>query len=133
MKAVELWDGDRFFLTLADVLGALPSRAQTSLWEVSDYVYPDGKEYFDTGADGDQGIERLANSGKRVAGDDLMIAARSTSQIIWGTFRGFDTPEASVAWIALHAIDSTFWRIETRDITTRQALMKTFKDVRLKQ
>jgi hypothetical protein len=132
MKAVELWDlKGHQFLTLAEVLAPLPDRAKDATWDVSDFIYPDGMGWFDVGHDGDEGIHKLANTGRKVTGRELISLAALSSQVIWGTFRGYDAGGNPEPWIRLHAIDSTFWRCETRDIATRQALMKTFRDVRM--
>lgn len=133
MKAIELWDlNGHVFLKLAEVLAPLPSRALNAMWEVSDFVDPEGVGYFDVGYDGDDSISMLANTGRRTIGSELAALALSSSQIVWGTFRGFDPGNSPEPWICVHAIDSTFWRCETRDIASRQALMKAFRDVRLK-
>ena len=134
MKAIEIWDvSDHRFRTLTEILSPLPSRIVTSAWEVSDFFHPDGAEAVLLGRGGHDQRDRLANTGTRVAGAELVEMARRSSQVIWGTFLGYDPVESDEPWIALHAIDSTFWRVETRDIATRQALMRTFTDVRLKQ
>jgi hypothetical protein len=131
MKAIELWDlNDHVFLTLADVLAPLPERAFRSTWDVSDFVDPDGEGYFEVGYNGDDIISTLANTGRRTIGSELVLLAKSSSQVIWATFRGYDPGDATEPWIWLHAIDSTFWRCETRDAAIRQALMKSFRDVR---
>jgi hypothetical protein len=136
VKAVELWDGSSYgvgFLTLEEILAPLLPRVLATTWEVADYVYPNGEEYFWVGGDGDDRIERLANTGTRISGEKLAELAQTTSQIIWGTFRGYDSYDAAVSWIAIHAIDSTFWRVETGDVATRQLMMKSFRDVRLNE
>jgi hypothetical protein len=133
MKAIELWDLDpRAFLTLKRVLAALPQRALASRWEVVDFVYPNGEAYFEVASAGDDHLSLLANTGRSISGDELVAIASSSPQVIWGTFRGFDRSEGGESWIVLHAVDSTFWRCETSDITTRQSLMKAFKDVRMR-
>ncbi|WP_316359638.1 hypothetical protein [Devosia sp.] len=132
MKAIELWDiKDQVFLRLSDVLAPLPSRARAAAWEIADFVDPEGVAWFDVGHNGDNGISMLANTGRRVTGNELILLAASSSQIIWGTFRGYDPNDSAEPWIRLHAIDSTFWRCETSDIAARQALLKTFHDVRM--
>ena len=134
MKALELWDlKDHRFLSLSEVLAPLPGRAVGSYWDITGFIGPDGAPYFEVGYDGDEGISRLADTGTRVSGRNLVQLAGSSSQVIWATLSGYDSREAIQPWIALHAVDSTFWRCETRDIGTRQALMKAFNDVRLAQ
>ncbi|MDC9823933.1 hypothetical protein PRN20_09315 [Devosia sp. ZB163] len=134
MKAIELWDCDRQgFLALKQVLAALPERAVTSRWEMVDFVYPNGEAHFDVASAGDDHLSRLANTGKSISSKELVAIATSSPQVIWGTFRGFDRSDSKEPWILLHAVDSTFWRCETRDIATRQKLMKTFRDVRLSE
>jgi hypothetical protein len=134
MKDLELWDlhgpNGQTFLSLLEVLTSLPARARSANWEVADFVNPDGVDWFEVGYGGDERVRALANTGQRVSGSELLLLAEGSSQIIWGTFRGYDADDPT-PWIRLHAIDSTFWRCETRDIATRQALMKAFSDVRL--
>lgn len=131
MKAIEVWDlRGPFFLTLEEVFSALSMRARGSLWEVSDFLYPGGEEPFFVGGDGDNRIGLLANTEQRIGGAELARLAKTTSQVIWGTFRGYED-DGSEPWIAVHAIDSTYWRIETGEIATRQKVMKSFRDVRL--
>jgi hypothetical protein len=134
MKAVEVWDlRGHLFLTLLEVLAPMPIRARSAAWEVSDFINPDGTAWFEVGYQGDERISALANTRQRVSGSELLSLAASSAQIIWGTFKAYDTDADPVPWIRLHAIDSTFWRCETHDIATRQALMKAFLDVRLVQ
>ncbi len=132
MKAIEIWDmRGGFFLTLSDVLAALPDRKLISAWEIADFVDADGERELMFGM-GDERISDLANSGTRVLGHEFISIAESSPQAIWATFSGYEPATATVPWIRLHAIDSTFWRCETRDIGSRRALMKSFRVVRLK-
>jgi methylmalonyl-CoA/ethylmalonyl-CoA epimerase len=104
VKAIELWDiKDHVFLTLSEVLSPLPKRASMSMWDVSDFVYPDGEEYFDIASNGEDPITPLANTGTRIAGYELASMRHSTPQIIWATFRGYDPGNAAEPWIRLHA------------------------------
>lgn len=130
MKAVEIWDKRHgLFMQLDDILSSLPDRVMRSTWTLSDYLTPElGEEYLEVQNDR---LEHIANTGMRVSGDDLMSVAKAGPGVIWATFRGYEPINAESHWIALHAIDSTFWRCETADIGSRQALMRTFKDVRL--
>lgn len=133
MKAIELWDTkDHVFLALREVLAPIAADCETSTWEVASYVDPDGETFFWLGGDGHDNFEELADTGKRLAGQEFLAMAQLTSQVIWGIFRGYG-PDADAPWIMLQAIDSTFWRCETKNIRTRRALMRAFKDVRLKQ
>lgn len=132
MKALELRDiKDHIFLTLAEVLAALPARAQASSWEVADYVDANGASYFWVGANGDESLADLAESGKRISGAELTSLAGTSAQVIFGTLRGFDRVDATEPWIVLHAIDSSYWRCETDDITSRNALVSGFEVVRI--
>jgi hypothetical protein len=133
MKAIELWDAtDGVFLTLGQVLAQLPERATLATWDLVNYIDPTGEEFFETGGNGTDDFDRIANTGTRITGDELIAMAQRSSQVIWATFHGRDSGEAA-PWISMHAIDSSFWRIETSDTATRQKLMKSFRDVRLKQ
>ncbi|MEO8881992.1 MAG: hypothetical protein ABI377_01010 [Devosia sp.] len=133
MKAIEIWDlRGQVFMTLGDILAPLPQRVLRSAWTVSDYVTPkNGEEYFEVHSTGDDRISRVANTEERLSGDALASIAKAAPGVVWATFRAYDPSDAPIPWIVLHAIDSTFWRCETRDIPSRQALMKSFKDVRL--
>lgn len=132
MKSIELRDvKDHVFLSLHEVFSALPPRAFASFWSAAEFVDGDGEDYFEVASIDEDAVTRLADGGGRVRGTELALIAESVPQVIWATFRGYDTIDAQESWITLHAIDSHFWRCETRDIPTRQALMKSFKDVRL--
>lgn len=131
MKTIELWDtNNHIFLTLREVLAPIVDDCLTSTWDVSSYVDADGERYFWLGGDGDDALNSLADTGKRISGQEFVELAERTSQVIWGVFRGYD-PDLDLPWIVIQAIDSTYWRCESRDIQTRQALMRTFKGVRL--
>lgn len=132
MKAFELRDiKDHVFLTLAEILAALPERAITSSWAVEDFIDVDGEPYFWIGANGDEAIADLANTGIRISGSELVQRAATTAQIIFGTFRGYDPASAAAPWIVLHAYDSSFWRCETDDVPTQRQLVGAFRDVRV--
>jgi hypothetical protein len=132
MKAVELWDTNAgVFLALRQVLAPGAAQFGSSTWEVASYVYPNGDEYFWLGGDGDNALNALADTGRRMSGQEFLAIAERTSQVIWGVFRGYHSG-ADAPWVTLQAVDSTFWRCETKDVQTRQALMGAFKDVRLK-
>lgn len=132
MRAFELRDiRNKAFLTLAEVLAPLPERARASAWEVADFVDTDGKPVFWIGANGDEAIADLANTGRRVSGLELVQRAATTAQIIFGTFRGYEPADAEDPWILLHACDSSFWRCETDDATTQTLLVGAFNDVRV--
>lgn len=131
MKAIELWDiNGGVFLTLRQVLASDAAQFGSSTWEVASYVYPNGDEYFWLGGDGDDALDSLVDTGRRLSGQEFLAIAERTSQVIWGVFRGYHSG-VDVPWVTLQAIDSTFWRCETKDIHTRQVLMRAFKDVRL--
>ena len=129
MRVIEIRDyTDHLFLTLAQVLEALPERARRSSWMVSSYTYTDGESYFWLGGDGTDELDAIADSGRRLTGEAFAALAQATSQVIWGSFAGYDEGEPA-PWIRLHAIDSTFWRCETDDVAVQQALVSSFKDV----
>lgn len=133
MKAIELWDSQKnIFLTLREVLAPIAADCSTSNWEISSHVDPTGENFFWLGGDGDDAFDAIADTGRRLPGPEFLALAERTSQVIWGVFRGYDEG-AENPWIVLQAIDSSFWRCDTRDIQTRQALMRTFKGVRLRE
>jgi hypothetical protein len=130
VRVIEIWDvAEHIFPTLEQVLIALPERARRSTWTVSSYLDTDGESLFWLGGGGSDELDRMADGDRQLSGGELMELARSTSQVIWGTFEGWDAGAAE-PWIRLHAMDSTFWRCETDDIAARQALMARFSDVR---
>lgn len=131
MRLTEILDvADHVFPTLEDVLKALPERARRSSWTVSSYAYTDGESYFWLGGGGADELDAIADSGRRVTAEAFAALAQATSQVIWGSFAGYDEREPA-PWIRLHAIDSTFWRCETDDVAVQQALVSSFKDVRV--
>ena len=131
MKALDVYDlRGHVFLSFAEIFTALPSRALLSAWQVAEFIEGEESLLWVGQNDGEDGITPLLNAG-RVSGKEMARIAAEAPQVIWGSFLGFDPRDAAEPWITLHAIDSSFWRCETRDIATRQALMKSFKDVRL--
>ena len=130
MRVVEIRDvADHVFPTLDEVLKALPERARRSTWTVSSYIDTDGESYFWLGGGGTDELDAIADSGRQLTGETFAALAQATSQVIWGSFAGYDEGEPA-PWIRLHAIDSTFWRCETNDVAAQQALMLRFNDVR---
>ena len=132
MKTIELWDiRDHVFLNLKEVLDPLLERARRSMWDVSGFA-DEGGLFEVASIDGHDELSLLADTRQRILGSRLLEIAAATPQVIWATFRGFDPGDGTEPWIRLHAIDSTYWRCESRDIAARKALMTAFQDVRLK-
>lgn len=126
MKDIEVWDTN----DLRDITAVLTERAKRSVWDVVEYVDPTGEAYFDIAGPQTELFNALVNTGRRISGADFLREALTTPQVIWGTFRAFDNAEADLPWLLLDGVDSTFWRIRTRDIPTRQAMLKAFRQTK---
>ena len=90
----------------------------------------DGERYFETVADGHDLVREAAATHARFTFTDLEQMGRCIRQIIWGRFKAFNDG-SDQPWLILSAVDSTFWRVETADLPTRQLMLKHFKDVRM--
>lgn len=118
------------FLFLPEILPALTDRSRASEWEVGDFVEADGKLFFETTSLGHDPVQEAAKRHARFSFADLEAMGKSVEQVIWASFKAFD-PGASEPWLVLSAVDSFFWRVDTSDLPTRQAILARFKDVRI--
>jgi hypothetical protein len=132
MKHLDIWDrrGPNVFLSLSDIVPLLNARSRASIWEVDDFIEPDGERYFETVADGHDLVREAAATHARFTFTDLEQMGGCIRQIIWGRFKAFNDG-SDQPWLILSAVDSTFWRVETADLPTRQLMLKHFKDVRM--
>jgi hypothetical protein len=131
MKDLEVWGSEgNAYPAMGVMVAALPERARASVWDVINFVYPNGDDFFEIAGESTEPFYQLLNTGERIAGERFFEIAEKTPQIIWATFRAFDSTGAVTSWLELDGIDSTFWRIRTTDLATRQAVIRTFKDVR---
>lgn len=126
MKDIEVWDR----VDMKSIVAVLPPRAAASVWDIVDMIDRDGQAYFDMDGASTELFARLANSGRRIGGDAFLRAAQMTPQVVWGTFRAFEDEGAETPWLCLDAVDSTFWRVRTADLPTRQAMLKAFRQVK---
>lgn len=118
-------DGNLGF-DLRDILAALQPRAENAEWEIH---HADDETFEATGV-GASTLEALAGSGKRISGRSLVSLADGIHQIIWGEFRSFDH-SATMPWVTVRAIDSSWYEVETADDTAAVLIRRKFKDVQL--
>jgi hypothetical protein len=114
--------------SLADVLGALPARANKSEWRVREVVEEDGKAFFEV-HDADSALAAAQMSGRKLSHAELVRAAQEMPTVIWARLEGIDTPGGTEPWIVISAVDSQFWEIVTEDMKTRDQIRKSFADV----
>ena len=114
---------------LRDILVSLSPRSLEALWTVSSVRGPDaGDEWFETTGDSSAQLDGLQRSGQAILGVELLHLARSAVQVIWGefaaTFQG-------APWIAIRAVDSTFFEMTTEDEAAIDAVRAAFDYVSL--
>ena len=136
MKWLDVYapQGRGAFLCLQELLDTSPKRMHTSFWRVGEYVEEDHKSEFD--CTGDRLVERLEAlklSGNRICFEELLSLANEEGQIIWASFFGYDDRSNDKPWIVLSAVDSSFWRFDTDDMSVRKWVRSSFDQVRIGQ
>ena len=86
-------------------------------------------EFAATGPGGDR-LEALASTRSAVSGTALAELANATVQVIWGEFAAV-LPSHDDIWIAIRAIDSTFYEVTTTDNAVLDKIRSTCQDVRV--
>lgn len=133
MPMIEIWDGPA--VQLGDLLDAIPD-ADELVWSVMELwaVARDDNTDFVT-------IERKAAespTGLRLSTSELRELAARQMQLIDGIVVGYrdDPPTRSDAdlrassEVVIEALDSTLWRISTRDRAVIDAVRRNYHDVR---
>jgi hypothetical protein len=90
---------------LKDLLTAIGQPAPESYWTVGSVER--NEESLEVIGKDTRLIEALAASGERVSGYRLQEIAADIHQTIWGEFRGYETPTATMPWVIVVAFDST--------------------------
>jgi hypothetical protein len=132
MEPLNIWDNDGHAYTpLARVLNVLPLRSRTTEWQLAEYVEQDGSPEFWVIEPEDQDtINQAFETTRRLLHGELIDAANEVIQVIWASFRGYDSQSGNDPWIVLSGVDSTFWEVLTDDLETRRLVSVNFKDVR---
>ncbi len=114
---------------LKDILSALRPKATRSFWSVGavEEGAPDG---LDVTGEVAAELEGLAQSGERVNGRRFLKLAQRIRQVIWGEFRGYDSPSSTTPWIIIIAFDSAWFEVRSADEDALARLKAAFKDVR---
>ena len=122
------------FHFLRDLIESAPKRMRGSFWRVDAFREPSGDYEFDvTGNRLGERLEHLKRSGERFGFEALLSLAEEDGQIIWASFFGYDAPDADDPWIVMSAVDSSFWRFDTNDVSVRNWVRSTFSNVRIGQ
>ncbi|WP_237151781.1 hypothetical protein [Oryzibacter oryziterrae] len=117
-------------LDLRDLLKLLAPRSLAARWTVAPVREADGEARFEaTGEEGER-LERLAQVGATVTGQELAAMAAKVGQVIWGEFVGMETTAPGSPWVIIRAIDSTCYEIETDDMAVLNKVKVTYRQVR---
>lgn len=131
-EPLNIWDNDgHAYPTLARVLDVLPVRARTTEWQLAEYVEQDGSpEFWVIEPEGHDTINQAFETKRRMSHSELVDAAGDVIQVIWGSFRGYDSQSSNDPWIVVSGVDSSFWEVLTDDLETRRLVGTNFNDVR---
>lgn len=105
---------------LRDFLDLLGEAAYSSHWLISGEVWATG--------DRAQELEALADGLTRIPGVRLRELAGAVHQVIEGEFAGFNAAEAE-PWVAIHAVDSSYYEFFCRDDAILQTVKERFRAV----
>lgn len=125
-------------LDLRDLLHLLGPHALESTWVVSpvklSYSTPDHIDFiedtFEATGQGAGQLEEYARNRSVVSGTVLSDLAKTTVQVIWGEFTAF-LPTQEKLWVAIRAIDSSFFEVSTEDTMVIDRIKATYKNVRV--
>ncbi len=142
--AVEIFDldpRDSAIVGLHDILVALEAEGQNLRWSILDLeAVGDLSRSGTTTLDLEQQVKRAPN-GLILEWKDLKQLAWALDQVIEGTLAGCGTPDAlnkitlqsdlkATCDIVIEAIDSTLWRVYSRDDGILQKLKAAFRNVK---
>src|SRR5262245_43390510 len=106
---------------LVDLLEVLGLSVRSSTWKCN-------VEWCISVEDARPNLEAAYNASKRLTGTQLLTLAAETRQIIDGSFEAF-RPGEDGPWIALEAIDSTYWEVRSSDERELTAFKARFEKV----
>jgi hypothetical protein len=112
---------------LKEIFAALGPRGLTAYWTVGDVASRGGA--LDATGEGAVALERLAESGERIIGSRLAQIADSVHQVIWGEFKGYDDKLADIPRLVVIAFDSSWWEIQSAEVTLLDRVAKAFDRV----
>jgi hypothetical protein len=115
---------------LYDLLILLAPRSLNANWIVSTVKCDvSGHEWFDATDIGGDDLEALAKNDNLLSGFRLAEIAMKVRQVIWGRFAA-SLDAACEPWVAIQAIDSTFYEVTTSDQQVISAIRSRYRDVR---
>lgn len=120
-------DGGALAFDLGDLIRALAPLSLAATWTITS---PDESSFEATGVGGRR-LEELAEASARIAGDELLIIADDTVQVIWGDFVGASPDDPHREWLTIRAFDSSFYEVETLDADAIAKVKSRFSDVRI--
>jgi hypothetical protein len=124
MRGLTIMDKDKDgFLTggLADILRLSEVRARQSEWEVSDLECLGLSETHE--------LYRAVEMRVRLNGDRLLSLIGDCSQVIDGTFKGYEHGDEE-PWVIIRAVDSSAYDIESDDDNLLSRIRQSFKEVK---
>lgn len=137
LRIYDLREGRVLALDLHDLIDLLAPRSLEASWMVSpvSVEYPTLGPAFDQfemvpDRTGEDHLQTLAISGAPVNGMALSKYAHETRQVIWGQFVA-TLPEQTDVWVAIRAIDGTFYEVTTSDEEVLARVRSTYQDVRV--
>lgn len=123
MRTISIRDrDDRNVLTfdLVDILRALGQDARTAVWSV---------DVIECVGDGADELYGASASGRRLPGEQLLVLASRTDQVVDGTFTAFRQDGDSKPWLVVRAVDSDAYDVSSRDDAALARLRAAFQDV----
>ena len=128
MAKIMIRDLDKGILAfdLRDLLRVVAPQSLTAVWTISS---SDESSFEATGAGGMR-LEELAESSSTIGGDELLVLADDTVQVIWGNFVGKLPQNPHEEWLTIRAFDSSFYEVESSDEASIARLVSHFGDVR---
>lgn len=103
-------EGTCLSFDLAEVLAALGPRAITSSWSYRDL------EFVSRNEQEVPELEQNLEATRPLSGQDLLRATGRILQVIDGEFAAFDQEEHT-PWVIVRAVDSTWWEVESPDVS----------------
>lgn len=127
-------DSDRRGCVLSRLLKLLAPRSLQANWTISAIASSNPNwAWFEATGDGGEQLEMLAASKAWLSGHELADLAKKTQQVIWGSFVGSLSNANDGVWLAIRAIDSTFYEVSTSDEAVLQAIKSVFGHVELSE
>ena len=115
-------------IDLRHVLRTLGPHAMQSVWEIAEET-SFNEPLAAVGDEADR-LENLSKHSNRIDGTKLLQIAEAVDQVIWGEFRAYESAASDRPWVIVRAVDSTFYEVESDDLTVHNDLQRSFSDVR---